>query len=175
MTRTARFRGVGGLGYFSALRPLREIGCMSDKRSKTVPVKFSEVLDAFEFANVGGTAEFHAYIGLDTGKVYFVSGQDDLDEEVPDDIDESDDYLPLPDKRNLDLGSRLVFAFAEQVIPDDYDTVRDIFRRKGAYGRFKDFLDSEGMLERWYDFEAKATESALRAWCQEHGITLKDD
>jgi hypothetical protein len=67
-----------------------------------------------------------------------------------------------------------VFAFAEQVMPDHYDTVRDIFRRRGAYGRFKDFLDAKRMLERWYDFEAKAAERALRAWCQENGIELTD-
>jgi hypothetical protein len=144
---------------------------MSDKPSKMVLVKFSELLDAFEFSNVGGTSEYHAYVGLDTGKVYFVTGQDDLDEEVPDDIDESDNYFHMPDKRELDLGSRLVFAFAEQVMPDDYDTVRDIFRRRGAYGRFKDFLDAKGMLQRWYDFEAAATERAL---CQENGVELTD-
>lgn len=147
---------------------------MSDKQSETVPVKFSELLDAFEFSNVGGTTEYHAYVGLDTGKFYFVTGQDDLDEEVPDDIDELDRYLHMPDKWDLDLGSRLVFAFAEQVMPDYYDTVRDIFRRRGAYGRFKDFLDAKRMLERWYDFEAKATERALRAWCQENDIELTD-
>ena len=80
----------------------------------------------------------------------------------------------MPDKWDLDLGSRLVFAFAEQVMPDDYDTVRDIFRRKGAYGRFKKFLGARGMLETWYDFEAKATESALRTWCEVYGIALTD-
>jgi hypothetical protein len=64
---------------------------MSDKQSETVPVKFSELLDAFESSNVGGTPEYHAYVGLNTGKVYFVTGQHDLDEAVPDDMDESDD------------------------------------------------------------------------------------
>ena len=144
---------------------------MSDKPPEMVPVKFSELLDAFEFSNVGGTTEYHAYVGRHTGKAYFVTGQDDLDDEVPDDIDESVDYLHLPDKWDLDLGSRLVFAFAEQIMPDDYDTVRDIFRRRGAYGRFKDFLDAKGMLQRWYDFEAAATERAL---CQENGVELTD-
>lgn len=68
----------------------------------------------------------------------------------------------------------LVFAFAEQMMPDYYYTVRDIFRRKGAYGRFKKFLGARGMLNRWFDFEAKATESALRGWCEAHGIELTD-
>jgi hypothetical protein len=142
---------------------------MNDK----VPVKFAELLNAFEFASFGDGFELRAYVETSSGKVYCVTGQDDLDEEIPDDIAESDDYLPLPDKRDLDLGSRLVFAFAEEVMPDEYRTVRDIFRRKGAYGRLKDFLDAKGMLEKWYEFETKSTEHALRAWCQEHGIELE--
>ena len=147
---------------------------MSDKPPKTVRVKFAELLSAFEFSNVGGTSGFHAYVGLDTGKFYFVTGQDDLDEDVPDDIDELDKYLHMPDPWDLDLGSRLVFAFAEQMMPDDYDTIRDIFRRKGAYGRFKAFLGATGTLDSWFDFEAKASENALRRWCEAYGIELTD-
>ena len=57
-------------------------------------------------------------------------------------------------------------------LPDDYDTVTGFFRRRGAYGRFKNLMDTRGKLERWYDFEARATDAALRAWCAEHGIEL---
>jgi hypothetical protein len=28
------------------------------------------------------------------------------------------------------------------------------------------------MLERWFQFEDKATEAALRAWCEEVGLLL---
>jgi hypothetical protein len=147
-------------------------GSMSDK-SKTVSVEFGELRDAYQFASFAGT-EYAAYVSLETGKVYFVTGQEDLDAEVPDDIGVSDDYLALPDKRSLELGTRLVFAFALQVIPDEYDAIRDIFRRKGAYRRFKDFLNSNGWLEQWHEFEAKATDEALCAWCRDNGIELKE-
>jgi hypothetical protein len=30
------------------------------------------------------------------------------------------------------------------------------------------------VLERWYDFEAKATERALREWCELNSIELAD-
>jgi hypothetical protein len=55
---------------------------MSDKLSKTVLVDFAELRDAYEFANFGGS-EYAAYVGLETGKVYFVTGQEDLDGELP--------------------------------------------------------------------------------------------
>ena len=29
-------------------------------------------------------------------------------------------------------------------------------------------------LDRWHEFEAKATETALREWCAENGIELAD-
>jgi hypothetical protein len=149
---------------------------MTDKLSMPVPVKFSEVLDALDFVSVGDSFDHLAYICISTGTVHWVSDALDLEEEaLPDDVEESDDYVAVPHRRELDLGSKLVFAFAEQVMPDDYDTVRDIFRKRGAYGRLKEFLASTGMLQKWYDFETKTTEAVLRAWCRENGIVLEDE
>jgi hypothetical protein len=78
----------------------------------------------------------------------------------------------VPRQAELDLGRRLVLRFAEQELPRDYDTVRDLFRRKGAYARFRRLLESRGALQRWYDYEERATEEALRAWCQDNDIQL---
>jgi hypothetical protein len=165
--------GFGRLPYIRMISGGGD-GSMSDKLSKTVSINFADLLDALEFASVGDLSGYAAYVGLETGKIYCVSGQEDLDEDIPDDIAESDDYLAVPDKRSLDLGSRLVFSFAEQEMPDEYGIVRDIFRRKGAYGRFKDFLHSKGRLEQWHEFEAKATEEALLGWCLDNGIAIKN-
>ena len=43
---------------------------------------------------------------------------------------------------------------------------------KGPTRGFKDLLDSEGVLERWYKYEAEASERALRDWCAENDIQL---
>lgn len=40
--------------------------------------------------------------------------------------------------------------------------------------RYKVLLESKGQLEAWYEFENKATEKALRNWCKENGIELKE-
>ena len=40
----------------------------------------------------------------------------------------------------LDLSSRLVFRFAREALPRDYDEVRRIFDRRGAYSKFKALL-----------------------------------
>jgi hypothetical protein len=119
--------------------------------SKTVTVIARELRDAFDFVSVGEAFDNSAYISLDTGEIYWRSAAADLEEEdLPNDINESDRYLAVPSQRELNLGRRLALAFAAEELPDDYDTVSGFFRRRGAYGRFKNLLDTRGKLERWY-------------------------
>src|ERR1700720_3159438 len=92
-------------------------------------------------------------------------------DKLPDDIDD-EKYISIPDKRELDLGKPLVLDFAREFLPDDYDEVRHIFSRRGAYRRYKDLLVRRAALERWYDFSNKSEEAALREWCAENGIEL---
>jgi hypothetical protein len=91
---------------------------------------------------------------------------------LPDDIDDSEKFLPIPDKRELDLGKPVALDFARQFLPADFDDVRQFFRRRGVYARFKDLLERRGALDQWYDFEAKAEERALRMWCHLHSIEV---
>jgi hypothetical protein len=138
---------------------------------RTVTVNAQELRHAFEFVSAGDLVDHAAYICLDTGRIYWKSGEAGLEEDdLPADIEESDRYLAVPDRRELDLGRPLALAFAAAELPDDDDTVAGFFRRRGAYRHFKDLLEKRGKLEAWYEFEERATEDALRAWCAEHGI-----
>jgi len=111
---------------------------------------------------------------LTSGKLYCHSELcDDLDI-LPDDIDDSEKFLPIPDKRELDLGKPLALDFARQFLPGDFDDVRQIFSRRGAYARFKNLLDRRGMLDQWHAFEAEAEESALKMWCEFNSIEVSD-
>ena len=138
-----------------------------------MPISFADLQDAFLFVNFAAPGESEAYLDRQSGKIYCHSAYGDNDEELPDDIDD-EKYIAIPDKRELDLGKPLVLDFVSQFLPDDHDEVRRIFSRKGAYGRYKDLLVKRGALERWYDFENKAEEAALREWCAENGIELSD-
>lgn len=135
-----------------------------------VTVLLSDLIDGFYFASADGLIECAAYLCLDTGKVYFTSEESDIDEDLPDDLETSDRYLVIPDKRELDLGRELALSFIEEKLPDDYDTVATYFRSRGAYSRFKDLLDARGVIQHWYDFERQAIESALCEWCEDNGI-----
>jgi hypothetical protein len=137
-------------------------------------VTYPELLEAFEFVSSGLQYEHSSYINADTGAIIWISADIEVEEEVPYDIETSDRYIAIPHKNELNLGRNLALAFAEREIPSNYETVVAFFRKKGAYGRFKNFLETRHLLERWHAFEAKATESALRAWCAENDVVLVD-
>ena len=95
--------------------------------------------------------ENEAYLYRQSGKIYWHSEFGDNDEELPDDLD-NEKYIAIPDKRELDLGKPLAFDFAREFLPNDYDEVRHIFSRRGAYRRYKKLLVRRHALERWHDF-----------------------
>jgi hypothetical protein len=116
-----------------------------------------------------------AYICRQTGKIHWVAGEPgmfDEDEEVPEDIHDADKYIAVPDKRDLDLGKQLAFDFTSQYLAERYDDVRDIFRAKGAYRRFKDILERKGLLEEWYRYSDERAAKALAEWCELEGLIL---
>ena len=135
-----------------------------------VVVNFSELLEAYQFVSFGSPMENQAFISLDTGKIYWVS--EVIDDEVPEDLGESDRYLQVPHKNELDLGTRLALRFADEKAPGLYDQVDGFFRRRGAYARFKDLLARESLLDRWHSFEAECTEHALKDWCAANQIEI---
>ena len=138
-------------------------------------VRFSELLDAFEFVNFGGPIEHSAYIDPYAGKIYCVSSEIEIEDEVPDDLESSDQYIAIPHKNDLDLGRNLALSFVDKAVPAEYETVAGYFRKRGAYRRFKDFLNARDLLERWYAFEASETEKALRTWCTDNDIAVIDE
>jgi len=140
-----------------------------------MPVSWNELVLAFEFVGTGSTHENQVFLCKQTGELYWRSDwSDDLDQ-LPDDIDDAEKYIQIPHKRELDLGKPLVFGFVGQFLPDDYDEVQRIFRRKGAYPRFKELLARRGALDQWYAFESKAEEEALRGWCELNSIEVSDE
>jgi hypothetical protein len=129
---------------------------------------------ALEFASVGEAYGNQAFVSVKTGLIFFKSDDLGPQEDAPADLETSDEFLCVPNKRELDLGRDLVFAFVEENLPDKWVDVREFFRRRGAYAKFKDMLASCNMLEAWYSFEATRTREALRRWCEDNGLELAE-
>ena len=116
-----------------------------------------------------------AFLCMQSGKLYYHSNLCNDWDILPEDIDDRDKFLPIPDRRALDLGRPLALDFALQYLPTDIDEVRYFFSRRGAYARFKGLLARRGPLDQWIDFEAKLEERALRMWCDINSIEISDE
>jgi len=136
-------------------------------------VRFDDVENAFHFVSASPCGTSAAYLNVETGEIFYQSEMTGIDE-----LDGKkmnwNQMIGIPHKNDLELGHSLVFEFVEGNLPDAYRQVRDMFRRKGAYSRFKGFLESKEMLETWYRFENEREQQALRHWCEENGIPLSD-
>lgn len=109
-----------------------------------------------------------AYIHLDTGEIVYIG--DVVEEPIPDDFYDSDRYLILPSKRDLDLGRSLALRFVEDFIPNKLSYAYDIFSRKGAYAKFKVLLETTGQLDKWYAFEQAELKIAIVKWCSDNNV-----
>lgn len=137
-------------------------------------VAFSDVRDAFDFVSFDPDMAHAAFLDRASGAIYWQSDNADLDDELPDDIDDSSRYIGIPHKNDLGLGKPLALQFAAEHLPSALDHVRGIFSYSGAYARFKDLLAAQGMLDAWHAYEQSCGEVALRRWCDEHEIALED-
>src|SRR5712691_3321870 len=89
----------------------------SIRRRTPMPVSFQDIMLAFQFVSGGGTGEHQAFLCKPSGKIYWHSELAGDVEELPDDIEESDKYVEIPDKRELDLGKPLALDFAREFLP----------------------------------------------------------
>ena len=138
-----------------------------------VTIKYDDLSAAFDFVSFGAPFEHRAFVDLETGAIHWVSESSPIeDEEPPDDLEESDRYLPIPHKNDLDLGNSLALRFAEEQLPHRHADIAACFRHRGAYARFKDLLAAERRLDEWYAFETECTERALRDWCAANQIQV---
>jgi uncharacterized protein UPF0158 len=137
-------------------------------------VSLDQLQNAMEWAS-SDFLDNEVYICRRSGKIVWISGDPGMidEEEIPEDIHDCDRYVRVPDKRDLDLGNQLAFDFAARYLAQHYDDIRDMFRRKGAYRRFKDLLERKKMLEKWYAYCDEQATKALREWRETEGLSLR--
>ena len=140
-------------------------------------MKFSDVEIAFEMASSSLSLP---YVIIHKQTAQMLCDHDELDEyEIETARDQGvdvdgPDWVALPNKQDLDLGTKLVMDFAADHLSDkDFDRVQGIFSRSGAYRRFKDLLEDRDKSKAWYDYKAARKEKALREWCADNEIPLE--
>ncbi len=135
-------------------------------------ILFDDIENAFLFVSMDQKFMHNAYLCKDSGQFFYTSELGDSDE-LPEDIDDTEKYISIPHKHDLELGRALVFDFTSEYIPEELDRIYAYFRSRGAYSRFKDFLNVKGLLDKWHTFEGERIRAALEEWCQENSIEIK--
>jgi hypothetical protein len=135
-------------------------------------MKYEDIEFLFDYVGSARRFERSAYLNRRTGESYVASDLGDSDE-LPDDLEENDDYLRIPHRNDLDLGQNLVFEFVEQRLPSAIERVYGFFQCSGAYSRFRDLLEQNGLLDDWYEYEADRARAAILEWCEENHIELQ--
>ena len=118
----------------------------------------------------GGMAR--AMVSRETGMIHLLNDEY-MDEEapMPSASGGNDGYVAVPPARTLGIGDGLVLRFAATQLPNDQDTVRDLFRDRNTEG-FARLLEERSAGEAWERFRAEVTRTALRRWCEENGLLL---
>jgi hypothetical protein len=137
-------------------------------------VKLDDLEEAMEFVSSGQDFGNAAWVRRDTGEVLWHADDGNDWEPLPEDIDEEDRYVAVPDKRDFGLGKPLALEFARTHLPDCYEQVCGMFSHRGAYARFKDLLERHQRLDAWHRWETEQTRQALREWCADNGIKLAE-
>jgi len=57
-------------------------------------------------------------------------------------------------------------------IPLETERIEKIFRKEGAYSRFKALLEQKALLDQWHRFEDTRRSEALRQWCKDNEIDI---
>jgi dissimilatory sulfite reductase (desulfoviridin) alpha/beta subunit len=134
---------------------------------------FENILHAFEFVSSAPADENQAILNCSTGEIVCKTGMLD-EEEFPEEVEASDNFVWIPHRDDLDLGRGLVFDFVELSMPREKKIVRRMFRfwRKNGFRNFLDFLGRAGKLDEWRAFEKQETRYALLDWCDDNEIDV---
>jgi hypothetical protein len=153
----------------------------------TGQVKLQDILEGMDFQS----DEQSSFLNLTTGEVVSVTDEElraaENDEPLEDfpawqhdairiarDIVETDHYLPLPDRFEINE-YRMMERFCLSIDDDDLrDDLCDAIRGRGAFRRFKDRVQVSGMAEEWYRYRHAALREIAMAWCEAHGIAFTE-
>jgi hypothetical protein len=138
----------------------------------SAPIRYEDLEQALYWVSSPPGLEADAFVSRTTGKVHFRGPDGPVDDDFPEDVEDGTEYIAFPHKNELDLGRDLVFRFVIEHAAGLEHQVREVFRRKGAFSRFKEVLARNNLLERWHEYERRATQGALERWASENGFTV---
>ncbi|MFD2115148.1 UPF0158 family protein [Paenibacillus yanchengensis] len=133
-------------------------------------LKLEDVIDAIEMASDG--VEY--YFSKEKGEIVvytdpLITGieDDELAEELEENVDE---YIRLPTKFDVNeysIMEQFIWSLPEGKMQDSLERA---IRGRGAFRNFKDKLESFGIVDEWYVYEANTFKRIAIAWCENKNI-----
>jgi hypothetical protein len=80
-------------------------------------MKLDDLEAALLFVSLASQFTNSALLCKETGEIFYISDMGDSDD-LPEDIEDSDQYFEIPHKNELDLGNRLVMDLATEQCPE---------------------------------------------------------
>ena len=136
--------------------------------------------------------EHSAFLNRNTGELVTQSSEELSAAENDDNIDEypewqremlvkakevidSDDYLPLPSKFDIDE-YHIMEDFCCSAVDDEIrEKLLDKIRGRGAFRRFKEAVHMNGIEEKWHRFRQEALEKIAIDWLEANQISYAKD
>ncbi len=120
--------------------------------------------------------DYHFYLNNKTGEIISVSDSDScfVDEELRNLVEESDDFIPIPDKFYINEW-RVMEKFCLSVPGEVGDVLYNSIHGSGAFRRFKDNLDIYDLTDKWYSYRSSHYYKIAKIWCEANEIFFTDD
>ncbi|MCP3032730.1 hypothetical protein LF817_15505 [Halobacillus sp. A1] len=88
--------------------------------------------------------------------------------------DESDRFIRLSKEEHVDE-YRMIEDFSYSIKNESKRaTLLKAIRGRGAFRRFREHVESAGLLDEWYDFREEGYKQAAREWCEQNDIAYED-
>jgi hypothetical protein len=151
-------------------------------------VKLSDIIEGLEFQS----DESSSFLNKKTGEVvlmtdYAMRAAEDNEplEDLPDwerdlvsiareILAESDQYIPLPTKFDIDeysIMERFCTSLDKQEIGD---ILYDLISGSGAFRRFKNAIYKYGVEDEWFKYRDNAIKEIAIEWCRENNIKFEN-
>ncbi|MCR5137444.1 MAG: hypothetical protein K6C12_10135 [Oscillospiraceae bacterium] len=135
------------------------------------PVYLEDIAAAFE----GCMDEWSQFLNVRNGKIVTVPNEPGLtgmkeDEELWDEIEESDDYVRLPNQYELHE-KRIMEDFTESCTRGNVASrLWRALNGRHSYRAFKDTIHETGMTQKYYDFRSLSFLRIAEDWCRENKV-----
>lgn len=135
-------------------------------------VTIEAVIDAIDLPN----RDWQSFLHRENGAIVTICDDmaigPDGDEIDPAEVQDSDEFMPLPTSFEIDEWS-MMEEFAQQRPQPLRDELLNGLNGRGAFRIFRGIVKRVRLEDEWYRFRHQAFASIAREWLEEHGIAYE--